>query len=346
MSVNDDLFSTMVRHQIGLNRLSAGISRDLLKVLNKYDNRIKSVISNIDQDTKPRAVQRAINELQKVNQAAYAEVGKALSKNMLDVAKHEVNYQDKTLATTLRRDVMGQLSVKKPSVSTLKEAVETAPINGALLNEYVKGMEEGRFRRMRDVVRREVAKGGPAVSEGVTRAIMGSSATRGADGVLGLSRRSLDQTTRTVQTGIVNQSRERYLEANDELFAGEQWVAMLETDTCVQCQSLDGTVFPVGEGPRPPVHINCRCTMTPLVKDWEALGLEDLGPGSRAAMNGEVPETLSYPEWLARQSKEVQDDALGPARAELFRKGMPVDRFVDNTGRRYTLEELARREGL
>jgi hypothetical protein len=116
---------------------------------------------------------------------------------------------------------------------------------------------------------------------------------------------------------------------------------MLETNTCAQCAALDGTVFPVGEGPRPTLHPNCRCQMVPVMKDWEALGLEDLGPGTRESMDGEVPESLTYNEWLKGQPAAVQDDILGPTRGELFRKGgIHLERFVDDSGRKWTLDEL------
>src|SRR6185295_19097323 len=42
---------------------------------------------------------------------------------------------------------------------------------------------------------------------------------------------------------------------------------------------------------------------------------------TRASMDGQVAATMTYPEWLAAQPPEVQDEALGPVRAELFRTG-------------------------
>jgi hypothetical protein len=62
-------------------------------------------------------------------------------------------------------------------------------------------------------------------------------------------------------------------------------------------------------------------------------------------MNGQVAADLTYGQWLKQQSRSVQDDVLGPTRAALFRKGgLTMDRFVDPTGRSYTLAELRRRE--
>lgn len=57
---------------------------------------------------------------------------------------------------------------------------------------------------------------------------------------------------------------------------------------------------------------------------------------------GQVPAETTYDQWLRRQSAAFQDDILGPTRGRLFREGMTLDRFVDHTGRRVTLDELDR----
>jgi len=39
-----------------------------------------------------------------------------------------------------------------------------------------------------------------------------------------------------------------------------RWVSSYGPRTCEECASLDGQVFNIGEGPRPPIHTNCRCS--------------------------------------------------------------------------------------
>ena len=70
------------------------------------------------------------------------------------------------------------------------------------------------------------------------------------------------------------------------------------------------------------VH-NCRSTTVPVTKSWKKLGidLEEIPAGTRASMNGQVPETLTYYEWLKTQSKNIQNEVLGIKKGELFRQG-------------------------
>lgn len=109
----------------------------------------------------------------------------------------------------------------------------------------------------------------------------------------------------------------------------------------------DGQVFKIGDGPRPPAHLGCRCTTVPITKSFREMGfdVDDLPPGTRASMNGQVPATLKYPEWLRRQTADVQNEALGLERAKLFRNGeVEISNFTNRAGRRFTLDELRQRE--
>ena len=92
---------------------------------------------------------------------------------------------------------------------------------------------------------------------------------------------------------------------------------------------------------------NCRSTTVPVLKSWKELGisLKEAPKGTRASMDGQVAEDLTYNDWLKKQSAHVQDDVLGKTKADLYRKGgLTMDRFVDETGHEYTLDELRRRE--
>jgi SPP1 gp7 family putative phage head morphogenesis protein len=55
---------------------------------------------------------------------------------------------------------------------------------------------------------------------------------------------------------------------------------------------------------------------------------------------GQTPSNVSYNDWLKGQSKDFQDEVLGPGKADLFRNGMSLDKFVDEKGKPYTLTQL------
>jgi hypothetical protein len=115
----------------------------------------------------------------------------------------------------------------------------------------------------------------------------------------------------------------------------------------VICASLDGQVFDLSTGPMPPRHPNCRSSSTPILKSWQELGIDakELTESTRASMDGQVPETLTYQDWLKKQPQDVVEDVLGKTKAKLFNEGgLTLDRFVDFKGEVYTLDELRKHE--
>lgn len=91
---------------------------------------------------------------------------------------------------------------------------------------------------------------------------------------------------------------------------------------------------------------NCRSASVPVVKSWRELGLnvDQLPPGTRASMDGQVAADLTFRDWLKRQSAERQDDILGPTRGRLMRSGkLDFPEFYDAQGRWLTLDQLRER---
>jgi hypothetical protein len=61
-------------------------------------------------------------------------------------------------------------------------------------------------------------------------------------------------------------------------------------------------------------------------------------------MDGQVPASLTYPKWLKKQPKEIQDEVLGKSKAKLFRSGkLKITQFVDRRNRPLTLKELQKK---
>ena len=62
-------------------------------------------------------------------------------------------------------------------------------------------------------------------------------------------------------------------------------------------------------------------------------------------MNGQVPASTTFQQWLKGKPAEFQDEVLGSTKGRLFRNGgLTLDRFVDSKGRAYNLDELRKRD--
>ena len=156
---------------------------------------------------------------------------------------------------------------------------------------------------------------------------------------------------RTSVNQVSNAASQQVYEANQDVTKKYRYVATLDTRTSAICRALDGQEFEYGKGPMPPQHFNCRST-TVAVIDYEELGLEPPKPGKRAAEGGMVPTNESYGEWLSKQSKATQAEALGPEKVAYFtrlsNKYGPKDaiaKLVRDDGSELTLDQLRKRYG-
>lgn len=84
---------------------------------------------------------------------------------------------------------------------------------------------------------------------------------------------------------------------------------------------------------------NCRSTAVGLLPGQTKLY------GTRASANGPIDANTTFGGWLKDQPAGVQDEVLGPKRAQLFRSGgLEIDRFTNDRGQWLTLDQLRERD--
>lgn len=344
MAVNDDLLDLEVRHQVELQRLATGIVRKLIKLLDRVD---PDILRQIRGRTPTggafttRRLEKLLDAIREINREAYAQLERTIREDLAELAGYEAGFQ----ARLIQRALPVTFDIVTPTRQQVVAAVMARPFQGKLLREWVSEMEAGRYTRLRDAIRIAVVEG--ETVDQLVRRIAGTKAMQYRDGILNISRRSAEAMARTAINHTSTYARQMLFEENDDLVKAVKWVSTLDSRTTPICRARDGMVFPVNKGPRPPAHINCRSTIVPVVKSWRELGIDqdEMDAGTRASMNGEVPADITYNAWLKQQPAAFQDEVLGPTRGRLFRQGgITMDRFVDRSGRQYTLAELKRRE--
>jgi len=159
---------------------------------------------------------------------------------------------------------------------------------------------------------------------------------------------SLNRLVRTTLQHYAATARDMMYKENGAIIKSYQWVATLDTRTCTVCGQLDGKVFDLEKGPKPPVHWNCRCTTIPVLKSWKELGsdIEELDAMGRASMDGEVPASMTWPEWIKQKEEEepgFAKEVLGKGMYDLWKDGkIKLDEYSP-TDNAFTLDELKSR---
>lgn len=332
-TVNEILQDKIIRHQVGLLKLSSTVTNKLIAILNRAEDDVIKQLSNLGDDR----LNVILKRIREITKAAGGKQYTYLEKELNAVGVYESDFVEQLL----KGAIPVKFDMVTPSREMLSSIVTSKPFEGKLLKEWVEDLSENTRRKLRDAIRMGMAEGESIDS--MARRIRGTKAQKYKDGIMEISRRESQAMVRTAVNHTATRAREMIYQDNDELISKVQWVATLDSRTCPFCQPLDGKTFPVDKGERPPLHINCRCCTVPVVKSFRELGFDiDEAPEStRASMNGQVPEKITYPEWLKGQSAKMQDKILGPARGKMFRDGVAVDKFVDiKNMEKFTLKEL------
>jgi len=243
------------------------------------------------------------------------------------------------------------------SLTAAQGATITLP-NGEVISKAFRGIAVDQAERFSQVVRQGLLTGEttPDIAKRLIGSLQfgeraktvgqlvaaGGQATAVADNqVIALVRTSINQ--------VANTASQQVYEANQDITKKYRYVATLDTRTSAICRALDGREFEYGKGPMPPQHFNCRSTTVPIIDP-------DILPPSttatRASKDGQVPINQSYGEWLAKQPRIVQAEALGPEKVPYFNRlankygpRNAIAKLVRDDGSEVTLEQLRKRYG-
>jgi SPP1 gp7 family putative phage head morphogenesis protein len=381
-TANQDFTDALVRHQIYLQRYSGQLRNDIIEILNASEEdiamRIRDKLQTSDgiptsQDWKRLQTLKAL--LEAIRTDAWDEAKTLLQDQMIELSYQEPTLLDRNLKTILPVLV----DTVMPSENLLRGIATSRPFEGLVLKDWADKMAAEDIRRIGGAVQAGMVAGDDAAT--IARRVVGTGSFKGADGVTEITRRQVQSVVRTAVQHVANESREAWLDENSDIFNEEQFVATLDSRTTPVCRANDGQRFPIGDGPRPPLHFCCRSlriavidgalagnrpakplTEKMLVKEYASQkGLEgvktrdNLPYGTKGAydkwargrireMVGPVPATETYQTWLAKQGNAFQEDVLGKTKAKLFRNGeLTLDKFVDQNGSGLTLEQLAKK---
>lgn len=363
-TANDDILDAEIRHLVGLQRYSSGVVRRILRLLRSVDRDLVAQIAAFDPGrhsaTARKRLERLLGAMRDSIQEGYAALEPNLRRELTQLADYEAGFQ----ARLIQSAVPIRLALATPPAEQLAAAVTSQPFRGKILAEWASELEAGQYRRVRDALRIGFVEG--ETIEQMMRRVRGTRTLNYRDGIVEIGRRDAEAVVRTAVNHVATRSRQLLFEANDDLVKAEMWTSTLDGRTTPVCRARDGEVFPVGKGPRPPAHWQCRSNMVPVVKSWSELGFDDMDEdeplssrpfvadtrrvrdipkADRDRLIGQVPANTTYGDWLRNQDRGFVEEVMGKTKAQLFLDGeLGIDRFVDRSGIELTLDQLRRRE--
>lgn len=349
MPVNDDIVDASILHAHYLERVKNGQAKAAIEYLNTqvFPEVTKELISALRKigTGSPTVSPQKLEKLLKL----YAEINQIINDGMLglkndvvlpdlkDLGILQAKWQIKKIAALLPNEITKSgISFSLPQPSTIGRAISQVPYQGATLNQWWQELNANFKGSLSKAVTDGFIRGESTAA--ITRRVTG---TTSFPGVYGQTRRQIEAQVKTAINHTIAQSDQQLYEQNSSLIEGVQWVSTLDSRTSLICIELDGQIFGIGEGPRPPAHFGCRSRTVPVLKSFKAFGLKDPLISTRASMNGQVSEKMTYGKWLKKQTAETQREVLGKTRYDLWKSGkVDINGFVNNHSQILTVKAL------
>lgn len=328
MARNLRLDDILTRHQVFVQRLSRAEANKFAKFLKEADNELRDKLSGDElTDYSRRRLESQLADVEELLGAVYKRFADQFTKSAVEFGQHEADFTSRALK------VIAEVETAIPATSQITAAVFGDPLavtghgGGKLLKDFLSDWTRAEVKAVSGAIRRGVFQG--KTNSEIVQSIRGTRAARFADGLLETTSRNARTIVQTAVQHVSSQARLLTFEENGDIVVGVEWLATLDSRTCMACAALDLKEFPLDKGPRPPLHINCRCTTTAVLNEkFSAFNKRTarpaVGPDGAEAASAGVP----YYAWLKQQPEEFQVAAIGVKRARLLRDGgLSIDRF-------------------
>ena len=339
MAQSENLINATARHSIYLEGLKAGEANKIAPFIKQMDAVLRSRLSTDGRSLK------LIAEINKELKIIFGEYTELTTDNLRDIAEYEAGFEGRSL------DKIGVDTVMPPPAQ-IHAAVFASPLSvrgaggGKLLDPFISDWAVSDRKLLTGIIRQGFAEG--RTNSQILRDIRGTAKAKFNDGALATVDRHGRAIVRTSVQHTASVARAKVWDDNKDIIKGYRWLSTLDSRTSSQCRALDGTLFKVGKGPMPPIHISCRSSTTAELDDRYSFLSED---STRASKDGPVDASETYYGFLAKQNADFQDSVIGPTLGKVLRDGdLSETRFarmqLDRQFNPLTIKEMEKLEPL
>tara|TARA_R110000824_G_scaffold315223_1_gene502296 strand:- start:1370 stop:2332 length:963 start_codon:yes stop_codon:yes gene_type:complete len=298
MSNTGYLINATTRHAIFVERYGHGRYNDLEPILNDMrDKIVKRLSKESNTDFQISRLFALLADIDEITGKSFGQFSLDLSNELADFSKYEGGFYTRMLGGTIKIDAIEPAVEQLAAAVTDSEMVLTSD-SGAVqrlsISQSINQFDVKKSQEIRNLIQQGFI-GGETTDE-ITRKVISQ-----VNGRTKAQARALVSTTISTASNVAHNETAK---ANSDVLRGEQIIATLDSHTSDICISADKTIWPVGKGPHPPLHWNCRSLRVMLVDPKYAIpGLE----GTRASETGQVSANLSYKGWLKLQPKAIRE---------------------------------------
>ena len=366
-TTNEDLRDALTAQDIVNRRVIGSIENSVDRRVRRMTRDLKALLQRIDPggairiDARRRRTIRFNTASRELIRQAFSDINQMVREDLRRIARTEALGTGRSINAALPADLLAVAEAVQVSVtSSLTAGLATQTlIEGSVMAEQWRRIGQRTQRAIMDQIREGIRDGltNPQI---VTRVVGGTVEGVAVPGVMRTSRRRARALVNTGVNAVLNASRLATLQASDDVVKAVQQVSTLDSRTSEICIAHAGQVWDINTlepispstlpfNGGPPRHFNCRSTLNPVLRSFRELGIDadELEPSTRASMDGQVPETMTFDAFLRGKSRTFQNELLGPGKANLWRgHRISLTQLVDMRGNPMTLGQLEAKLGI
>lgn len=341
MNVSDQLLDLLTIRQLLLERIIAGENVAMNKQLDGIAQEITKALKGKElTEYQGKRLDKAIAEL--------ASLVNVKAPNLAGIAASEASFINGAFASVGIDTVI-------PAASVVTEIAQSAVMQGGTMGEWFRQLTEAARFNISRAVKNGVLLG--LTNAQIAKSIMGKG-DKGSEPIA-KARRDAMAITRTATQTVANDVRMASYMENADIIKAVQWVSTLDSRTSDICIVRSGKTWtfpdfkpinhniPWNNGP--PAHWACRSTSVPVTRPMSEItgkAADQIAPRTRASMDGQVAQDLSFDQFLKNKPPEFADEMLGKGRAELWRSGkITLNQLLDQRGNPLSLTQLESKYG-
>lgn len=242
------LLTSLISHQIWLQRNASGEVKDLAPFIQEMRNEIKRQVLLFGDDGRSTArLNKLLRDLEEALAGLTGDWHTKLTEDLKELAAYEAEWNTKTLTANVNAEFVTPTAEQVWAAAVFQPlALNDKPVDFTKLME---GWGETEVSRLVTGVKMGFVQGQ------TTRQIIKS--VVGAGGLADISERNAATVIRTALSHVSNEARNETYRQNDDIIEKYEWVSTLDSRTSTICKARDGMTWEIGKGPMPPAHPNC-----------------------------------------------------------------------------------------
>ena len=351
ISANEKLRDFLLKHPHYVHRFENGTIKELIDHYDTAKSELMRRIARLEDygtgytlEYRLDRLNQQLREVDIILKNATDNAVAQLSYNLNEFASLEKDYYENLLSNVFKPV---NINITRIPFAQVNQIVGTQ-LGGALYSDRMYKHYGDNVFKMKTALTQSVIQGEDMAK--AARRLLGIG--RGIGGVIGneIAKQSMVIARTEIQRVSNAVSKEIY-DSNQDILKGVQATATLDDKTCIQCASIDGNIYYYAKNPPNfiyPLHPLCRCTFVPITKSWKELGInaDEVSAGTRASFSGQVPDTLTYNDWLKQMNKSdpgFVKDILGPKRYGYWKPGKLKLKQMATTNKILTLDQLKKK---